>query len=76
YGGSLVVSAVSQLSPNEYKENEYMEILPLSPYINGIHTLSVKDKHIVFDGKKVKYKVSNIFRKLAYKLKTRLPCRN
>ncbi|MFP2411104.1 glucosamine inositolphosphorylceramide transferase family protein [Citrobacter braakii] len=76
YGGSIVVSEVSHLSPDEYKENEYMEILPLSPYNNGIHTLSVKDEYIIFDGKKVKYRFSNVFRKLAYKLKIRLPFRN
>ncbi|HCB1853641.1 TPA: hypothetical protein MYQ28_003990 [Citrobacter freundii] len=76
YGGSLVVSKILYINPSDYKEKEHMEILPLSPYNNGIHTLSVKDEYIVFDGKIVKYRFSNVFRKLAYKLKIRLPFRN
>ncbi|WP_406907782.1 glucosamine inositolphosphorylceramide transferase family protein [Citrobacter freundii] len=68
YGGGLNLMKIDVFDELNYKETLASEILPISPYKDGIHTFSRCNEYIVIDGKVSIYRLSNLFRKSMYKL--------
>lgn len=52
YGGSIVLSQITELTPERYSSGIYTELRPDAAYPAGLHTLSITSSMIVVDGKR------------------------
>ena len=68
YGGSIMINKIIEVSETKFSSERKFEILPLSPYYEGIHNISFSDNLIVFDGKRRYFSLSIPFKKALRRL--------
>lgn len=66
YGGSLQIMKITAISPTEYQEQHFKDLMPVAPFPDGIHTISYWGNMTVIDSKNILVKYSNIYRKIKY----------
>ncbi|QFT90336.1 hypothetical protein FIU87_16980 [Bacillus sp. THAF10] len=70
YGGRIVINRIITLTPENFQEESvaYVEPRKDSIYPDGVHTISSIGDVTIFDGKRMDYSFSHLFRKI-YKFK-------
>lgn len=70
YGGSIVISKITDLSEKSFKSEVDFELLPNAPYPEGMHHISFGKNLIVVDGKRRRHSiitpVHRLLKKIAY----------
>jgi hypothetical protein len=73
YGGSIIINEILKLDEESFEERQVAEIKPAqdSPYMHGLHNLSIGDNIVVIDGKKLQFSLLNPLFIILQRLATR-----
>lgn len=69
YGGSVVITEITQLNEKEFGYKKIMEVCPVQPYGHGLHTLNFAGCFLIIDGKRQIFSLLNPAKKIIRKLK-------
>jgi hypothetical protein len=62
YGKQVVLNKILQLSPHEFREEEFLTMCPRGDYYNqGLHTINGNDQMTLIDGKRFRFLWTNFF---------------
>jgi hypothetical protein len=70
YGGSIIISKITELTENTFDSEVLMELLPDKFYKDGLHNISFEANLIVIDGKRKIYSPYMPLKKLIREFKT------
>ncbi|MDB4925247.1 hypothetical protein [Mucilaginibacter sp.] len=69
YGGSVVINEITLLDETEFKYQPVFELLPQSPYNQGLHTINFCNGLLIVDGKRKIYSIVSPLKKLVRKIR-------
>ncbi|MDB5029405.1 hypothetical protein [Mucilaginibacter sp.] len=69
YGGSVVINEITLLNETEFQYQSVFELLPQSPYSQGLHTINFCNGLLIVDGKRKIYSIISPIKKLVRKIR-------
>lgn len=69
YGGSVMINEITKLSESEFQYKTDFELLPQSPYEQGLHTVNFANGLLIVDGKREIFSPFNPIKKSIRRIK-------
>ncbi|SDD76194.1 hypothetical protein SAMN05216464_102496 [Mucilaginibacter pineti] len=69
YGGSVMINEITTITETDFQYHTAFELLPQSPYDEGLHTINFEDGLLIVDGKRKVFSALGPLKKVIRKLK-------